>query len=247
MRPVWEFVRRFAVAWGGQEPVVLVTFLLLVIGVWTFLEIADEVAEGSTQAFDVWVVQAMRRPNDLATPVGPSWLQEIGRDATALGGYGWLIFFTAAIAGFLWLDRKSHMAVFLVASVTGGYLVSMALKWAFQRPRPDVVPHLSNVYSTSFPSGHSMNSAVVYLTLGTLIAASVSRRSLKVYVIVVATFISGIVGVSRVYLGVHYPTDVLGGWTAGLVWALACWLAARFLQRKGRVERPEQETTGEHE
>jgi undecaprenyl-diphosphatase len=106
----------------------------------------------------------------------------------------------------------------------------------YARPRPDLVPHLSPVYTSSFPSGHSLIAAVVYLTLGSLLASVISRPMLKVYVLSVAMLLTTAVGLSRVYLGVHYPTDVLAGWLAGLVWALLCWLVARVLQRRGRVE-----------
>jgi undecaprenyl-diphosphatase len=127
----------------------------------------------------------------------------------------------------------------VLASAVSGYLLSTLLKFAFQRPRPDVVPHLAYVHSLSFPSGHSMNSAVIYLTLGTLLAAAQGRKRLKAYVIGVACFITLLVGLSRVYLGVHYPSDVLAGLMAGLIWAMLCYVIARVLQRRGQVERPQ--------
>lgn len=227
---------------GGREPVVLLLLLALAVGTWGFIEIAEEVLEGDTQDFDTWMVGAMRKPDDPATPIGPLWLQEMGRDATALGGIGALTLFILVVAGYLWLDRKLRMMVFLLAATASGVVVTLTLKHAFDRPRPNVVPHLSHVTTSSFPSGHSMLSAVVYLTLGSLLAASVPRIGLKVYILSIAVVLSLIVGLSRVYLGVHYPTDVLAGWIAGLVWALACWLVARWLQRRHKVE-TEQETT----
>jgi undecaprenyl-diphosphatase len=126
--------------------------------------------------------------------------------------------------------------VFTVAATVSGTLVSVGLKALFSRPRPDVVPHLVHVASSSFPSGHSMISAVVYLTLGSLLAAIMPNLKLKIYVLLVAVILSVFVGISRIYLGVHYPTDVLAGWLAGLVWALLCWLVARWLQVHGQVE-----------
>jgi undecaprenyl-diphosphatase len=233
---LWRTVRQTLAWFSGREPVVLLSMFLVVGGIWAFIEIADEVAEGEFQKIDEWAVRALRKADNPAEPIGPRWLQEMGRDATALGGVAWLVFFTFAVAGYLWLDKKTHMSVFLLGAAASGTLVGFALKSVFARPRPDVVPHLAYVTTHSFPSGHSMLSAVVYITLGTLLAAVVARRRLKVYILSIAIVLPLIVGISRVYLGVHYPTDVLAGWMAGLAWALLCWLVARWLQRRGEVE-----------
>jgi undecaprenyl-diphosphatase len=219
------------------EPIVLAVLAVGIASLWGFIEVAEEVFEGDTQAFDRWTLEAMRDPENPAEPIGPRWVEEMGRDATALGGFAWLTFTTVVISVFLWLDHKTHMMVFMLTATIGGALVSIGLKSLFARPRPDLVPHLSHVYTSSFPSGHSMLSAVVYLTLGSLLAAVMPNRKLKFYVLFVAILLTLFVGVSRVYLGVHYPTDVLAGWLAGLVWALACWLVARWLQRRGQVEK----------
>jgi undecaprenyl-diphosphatase len=114
-------------------------------------------------------------------------------------------------------------------------LVSVLLKNLFARPRPEVVPYLSQVYSSSFPSAHSMIAAVVYLTVGSLLASVISKLSLKIYVLTVAVMLTTAVGFARIYLGVHYPTDVLAGWLAGLLWALSCWLVAHYFQNRGRI------------
>lgn len=230
---------------------VLIVALLVVGGVWGFVSIADEVVEGDTQAFDEWAVRALRTPNPESTlehplpqvPIGPPWLREVGRDITALGGMAVLILVTLGVAGYLLMARKYH-AMWLVLIATGsGLLLSSTLKWGFDRPRPEV-DHYSYVYTSSFPSGHSMLSAVVYLTLGSLLTRLVRERSVKVYVIAVALFLTFLVGASRVYMGVHYPTDVLAGWTAGLVWAMLCWLAARYLQQRGAVEKDFEHSLG---
>ena len=121
----------------------------------------------------------------------------------------------------------------VLIAVVGGQVLSTTLKYFIDRPRPMIVPHLSQVYTTSFPSGHSMMSAVVYLTLGSLLGSSSAARA-QVLLLSVAMLLTFLVGVSRVYMGVHWPTDVLAGWTAGLVWAILCWLVARQLQRRGR-------------
>jgi undecaprenyl-diphosphatase len=110
------------------------------------------------------------------------------------------------------------------------------LKEFFERPRPDLVPHGAEVFTASFPSGHAMMSAVVYLTLGALLARVETGLRVKAFVLSVSVLLTVLVGISRVYLGVHWPTDVLAGWTVGAAWAVMCWLIARVLQRKGRVE-----------
>jgi undecaprenyl-diphosphatase len=212
---------------------------VLIVGTastWTFIKLADEVFEGETQSFDRWMIEVMRNPADPADPIGPPWFEEMGRDATALGGLGWLTFTVLVIAVFLWLNGKTRMMLFTIGATLSGAAISAILKRAFSRPRPDFVPHLSEIYTSSFPSGHSMLSAVVYLTLGSLLAAVLPKRSLKIYVLSVAVLLTIFVGVSRVYLGVHYPTDVLAGWLAGLTWSLMCWLIAHRLQILGKLE-----------
>jgi len=224
-------------AWlGRHELASLVLLALIAGGVWGFAELADEVMEGETSSFDERVLLAMRNPADRADPRGPEWLEEIGRDLTALGGMVVLTFITLAVAGYLWLGGKRHAALFVLAAVAGGLLLSLTLKGGFERDRPTLVPHGSYVHTTSFPSGHSMMSAVTYLTLGALVARVDPRPGLKAYVLLLAVLLTGGVGVSRVYMGVHWPTDVLAGWTAGATWALLCWLLARWLQRRGKVE-----------
>jgi undecaprenyl-diphosphatase len=217
----------------------LMPVLVLVLvagGVWLFAELADEVREGETRQIDEAILMAMRTPGNPSDPLGPRWLEEMERDFTALGGVGVLGLITLAICAFLVLDQKGRAAVLVLIAVVGALVLSSLLKSGFQRPRPDLVPHGSYVYTTSFPSGHSTMSAATYLTLGALLARVQPRRRLKVLLLGFATLLTLIVGCSRVYLGVHWPTDVLAGWTAGGIWALICWLIARRLQHKGHIE-----------
>ena len=214
----------------------LVALLLCVLSLWGFLEIADEVVGGETFTIDRALLLAMRTPADPSDPLGPHWFEEIARDVTALGGVAVLTFLAFASSGFLWLDGKHRAAVFVVVSVLGGYFVSTVVKEVFSRPRPDLVPHGSYVMTSSFPSGHSMMSAATFLTLGALLASVQPNRRLKVYLLGLALLLSVLVGVSRVYLGVHWPSDVLGGWMLGAAWALLCWAVARWLQRRGEIE-----------
>ncbi len=218
------------------ELVPVLTLILVAGGIWLFAELADEVREGETRRIDEAILLALRNPQDRSDPLGPRWLEETERDFTALGGVGVLALLTAAVSAYLWLDGKRRAAVLVLLAVGGAFVGSTLLKHGFQRPRPDLVPHGSYVYTSSFPSGHSMMSAATYLTLGALLARMQSRRRVKVFLLAVAALLTLMVGISRVYLGVHWPTDVLAGWTAGGVWALACWLFARWLQHRGKVE-----------
>jgi undecaprenyl-diphosphatase len=215
---------------------VLLVALLVVAGTWVFVELAGDVLEGDTQAFDRWILDARRSPDDPEWPRGPRWLVEVGRDITAFGSSVVVALLTAAVVGYLWLQRKYGALWFVVVVTMGGGLLSHLLKELFARARPDAVPCLW-VSSPSFPSGHATLAAVVYLTLGILLARLEPRPLLKAYFLGMMMALTFMVGVSRVYLGVHYPTDVLAGWTVGLVWGLLCWLAAWYLQRRGAVER----------
>jgi undecaprenyl-diphosphatase len=236
-RTVFEQPRRRVLVWlPNIEPIVLIVLAVGTASLWGFIEIAEEVFEGDTEAFDNWVLSILRDPKNPADPIGPPWVEEMARDATALGGLAWIAFTTIVIAIYLWLVGKTRMMVFMLAATASGALLSAALKYFYGRPRPDLVPHLAHVVSSSFPSGHSMISAVVYLTLGSLLGAIMPNLKLKLYVLSIAVTLGVLVGISRIYLGVHYPTDVLAGWLAGLVWALVCWLIARWLQVHGQVE-----------
>lgn len=210
----------------------LATLLGLVALGLGFIALSDEVREKETQHFDERVLLALRTPGHPEQPLGPPWLAEAARDVTSLGSVSVLTLVVCAVSGFLVLVRRWRTLLLVVGSTVGGAGVNSLLKSVFARPRPSVVPHLTWVLTESFPSGHAMLSAIVYLTLGALLAQLVERRWLKAYLVGVALSLTLLIGLTRVYLGVHYPTDVLGGWMAGLAWALLSALVARAARRR---------------
>jgi undecaprenyl-diphosphatase len=211
---------------------VLCCLLALLGSVWLFAEIASAMTAGNTHELDRSVLLLMRTAGDVTDPIGPGWAEEIGRDITALGGNVVLTLLTLVVMGYLLLCQRRRLAVVVLIASLGALGVNTLLKNSYQRDRPDLVPHGAEVYTASFPSGHSMVAAATYLTLGALLASAVRRRRLKVYALSVALTLTLLVGASRVYLGVHWPTDVLAGWTAGAGWALLCWLLAQWWQRR---------------
>jgi undecaprenyl-diphosphatase len=211
-------------AWiGSRGGLFLAVILLIVAGTWAFIHLADEVRERETERFDARINRLWYEHP------GPKWVRDAGRDVTALGG-------VTAVVGYLLLSARYGMAGLVLVATLGGLCVTSALKHWIDRPRPPLHQSDVIVYTTSFPSGHSALSAATYLTLGTLLARSTRSRTLKFYFLFLALMMTFLVGLSRVYLGAHYPTDVLAGWCVGLVWALICWAVARELQHRRVVE-----------
>lgn len=223
-------MRQFLDPW--LEPRWLGIVLAITLTLWLFMTVAGAVANGDAGLVDLTIVRALQSPTDPARPVGPAWLAALARDITALGGLAVLTLLVAAVCGFLLLAGRGRTALFMLLATLSGSWLSSTLKAAFARPRPQLLAHAEVVTSASFPSGHAMLSAIVYLTLGALLARLLPRRRLKLYVMVVALLCSGLVGLSRVYLGAHWPSDVLAGWAAGAAWALGWWGAAEVLRRR---------------
>ncbi|MFO1129078.1 MAG: phosphatase PAP2 family protein [Rhodospirillales bacterium] len=197
-----------------------------------FAWLAGAVGKGSTHALDTRLLLALRHPGDPGNPIGPAWVEETARDFTALGSNGVLVFAVAAGCLFLILARKRAAALVLVLASGGGLALVTGLKEVFERTRPDLVPHAARVFTTSFPSSHATMSAVVYLTMGALLAGAHADRRLKIFFALLAVTLTLLVGASRVYLGVHWPTDVLAGWCVGAAWAVVFWTIAAWLQRR---------------
>jgi undecaprenyl-diphosphatase len=211
--------------------------LLIIVGcAWLTIGLTEAVAHGSTAKIDNWILESLRRQSDLAEMRGPSWLPETVRDVTALGSAFELAGLTFGVAGFLALAGRRDTALFVLLACSTGTIASLLFKMVMDRPRPEIVPHLARVTSSSFPSSHSMLSAVVYLTLGSVVMSVVEKTSLKIYVMSLAIALTLLVGLSRLLLGVHYPSDVLAGWSLGVVWAEGCWLIERT--RRSRSKQP---------
>lgn len=214
------------------EAVPLVAIAVLTASIALFLRLVDEVIlEGEGRSFDAAVLAALRVPGHPELAIGPPWLREVARDLTALGSTAVLTVVAVIVTGFVLLQRQRAAAALFLGSLIGGVALSEGLKSVFERERPEAHYRLVETLHSSFPSGHSMLSAVAYLTLGALMARVLPKKRLKAYVLSVAVALTAIVGVTRVYLGAHWATDVVAGWAVGAAWATACWLASFALER----------------
>ena len=216
---------------GPRIYLLVIACLLFIFGF-----VAQTVVEGKSSAFDRSIILAFRDQGDPSAPIGPAWVQEAARDLTSLGSIIVLVIITLAVASYLFLARRQVAAWLMLIAVFGGIALSELLKFAFARPRPDFVAPAARVFTSSFPSGHATLSAITYLTIAALLARSQSSSKIGIYFIVLAAFLTILIGVSRIYLGVHYPTDVLGGWCIGAAWALGCWVLMTWLQHGGRID-----------
>lgn len=221
-----------------KELLLMVALAAVGGGVLIFLRLADLVVEEETDAFDRAVFLAFRVAGNPGETIGPAWLPPVMRDITALGGVAALTLIVLFTATYLVIVGKRGAAALVLVSVVSGTVLSQALKWWFDRARPDLVPGIVLPADASFPSGHAMLSAITYLTLGALLTRVEPNHQARVFFIAAAVAMTILIGVTRVYLGVHWPTDVLAGWTLGAVWALLCWIVALWLQRRGAVEGP---------
>jgi len=212
-----------------------IAVVLVSLGLFAFIKLADEVKDKDTHGSDERILLMFRNPADLSDPLGPAWLEVVVRDISALGGFVALGFLAIAACGYLWLKHKPRLALFVAVSVAGGSFVNTLLKGFIGRPRPDIVPHGTAAALSSFPSGHAMMAAVVFLTLGALLALSADETRIKVYILSWSVLLTALVGVSRVYLGVHWPTDVVAGWIAGATWATLCLLLSRRIVLADRM------------
>lgn len=218
------------------EPRLLTSLILLAGLVLLFAQITDEVFEQETHAFDKAILLALRSSSDPTQMIGPAWLANSFRDITSLGGFTVITLVTVLAVSYLLAAGKTRNAVTLTLAISLGAVAESGLKLLFSRARPDVVPHLVDVQTMSFPSGHAMMSAITYLTLGAMLARAQPTRRLRLYILSVGVLLTLLIGTSRVFLGVHWPTDIMAGWTVGGAWALTVWMIADALNRKSKVQ-----------
>ncbi len=200
------------------------------------LDLSLIIAEGTiaerVKALDRALFLALRSAEDPDDPLGPLWLESSVRDITALGSTTVLTLITLGALGYLLLVRQRAAALLFGVTVVGAEILYNLLKVLFDRPRPDLVPHATEVMTLSFPSGHATMSAVVFLTLAALHTRFQRTRAASVFIMALAVLIALLVGLSRIYLGVHWPSDVLAGWVLGAAWVFACWKVAQRLRER---------------
>lgn len=223
-RPVCTLVR--------ERHLLLLAGIAVVLAVCGVVELTDDVLEGDTQALDETIMQWLRHSD--GTPIGPAWLPTVAQDLTALGGYSVLTLIGVIVLGLCLLSRRYDMLAMLAFSGIGATVINFSLKALFARPRPSIVDPLVDVHTFSYPSGHALMSFAIYLSFAAVTAELAAGYRTRAYLVCAGLFIAGIVGLTRIYLGVHYPSDVLAGWAIGGAWALLCWIAAVLFKEHKR-------------
>lgn len=224
-------LKRFLPFTGPGGLRALLAALLIASLFLSFGYISEEALEGDMDTFDHVVAMAMRMSGDAGGPVGPPWMEEIGRDVTAIGSPVALSFIIVASIGYLLLARRRGAALLLGTAVVSGAALNTALKFGFDRARPDI-PHVAHVFTPSFPSGHATLSTIAFLTIATLIAQLDIDRRIKAYCFGLALFMMAMVGLSRIYLGLHFASDVLASWCLGSAWTILCCVGAAWLEQQ---------------
>ena len=212
------------------EIAAVTALFVLALGVMTFVEVAGDMTGTDGQAFDQAVL-AWVQPV-AGDPRGPRWLEEAAADLTSLGGISVLILFAVIAVVFLLLQRKRLSALLLVLGLAGGVTLSEGLKALFGRPRPPAAFQAVETLNASFPSGHTLMATVFYLTVGVMLTRAFPRVHLKAFVLGAAMTVALLIGLTRIYLGAHWASDVFAGWCAGAAWAMTLWLVAYAVQRR---------------
>ncbi|MCW8091394.1 phosphatase PAP2 family protein [Alteromonas sp. ASW11-130] len=212
----------------------LVVAAVCSFAIWTFVELADDAPEGDYLEIENKVLTFFRSTAAPENAIGPQWVEQTAMEITSLGSIPVLSLIVILCVFHMLLIKKYGMAMLVTLSTILGGTLTFYLKEVFERARPEKVSALVDVMTYSFPSGHAMTSSIVFMTLGALLAQTVPRNIEKIYFIATALFLSFIIGLTRVYLGVHYPTDVMAGWAAGTAWALLCWSIPHIFVRVKR-------------
>ncbi|WP_448795768.1 phosphatase PAP2 family protein [Brevundimonas sp.] len=223
------FLRR-AVGVARTEFAALGALMIVALGIMTFVEIADDMTEADGQAFDQMVLHWMQPV--AGQPRGPWWLHEAAGDVTSLGGIAVLGLFAIVAIGMLVILRKRLSALLLVIGLAGGVALSEGLKALFERERPPASYQAVETLNASFPSGHALLSTVFYLSVAVMMTRAFPKRRLKAYVLGVGMVFALMVGLTRVYLGAHWASDVMAGWCVGAAWAMALWLVSYAVERR---------------
>lgn len=198
------------------------------------LAVSSLFADGGAHTLDRQIMLLLRDPQAMNDPLGPSWFEDVMRDMTGLGGIGVVAGASLLLAGYLWLQRRRGDVAILAFSLIGAQLISAVAKLLVSRPRPDLVSHEAEIYSASFPSGHTLMATVTWVTFAMLLAADFKDWRVRDYLLLTAWIVAVAVGCSRIYLGVHWPSDVLAGWAVGALWMV---LLSRLVPRlRGRSE-----------
>ncbi|WP_426038036.1 phosphatase PAP2 family protein [Brevundimonas sp. DC300-4] len=221
---------RRAITVARAEFAALGALAIVTLGTMTFVEIADDMTEADGQAFDQMVLHWMQPV--AGQPRGPWWLHEAAADITSLGGIAVLTLFAVVALGMLLILRKWLSALLLLIGLAGGVALSEGLKALFQRERPPAAFQAVETLNASFPSGHALLSTVFYLTVAVMMTRAFPRRRLKAYVLGVGMVFALMVGLTRVYLGAHWASDVMAGWCVGAAWAMALWLVSYAVERR---------------
>lgn len=214
----------------------MVALLVIALGIFVFLRLADNLSPRDGEGFDWRILKAVRPDGaDPSTPWGPWWLHEAAMDITSLGGISVLGLFALIALGFLLMRGKRLSALLLVAGLAGGVMLSEGLKAVFDRARPPEAYQVVETLNASFPSGHALLSTVFYLSLGVMMTRAFPRRRFKAYAVGVGILIALLIGLTRIYLGAHWASDVFGGWSVGAAWAMVLWLLAYAVERRQRL------------
>jgi len=209
----------------------------LAASVFVFAVLAFVISNSNLEGVECDFLFSLRDATEPAVLNGPGWLSYFMLNVTALGGWPLMTVFSALLAFAFALARRWSFLFILLAVVTGESVITGLLKDLFARARPDVVPHLIYASSSSFPSGHAASAAAVYFTAGLALANMATRKALRLYIFAASLSIVFLIGISRVYLGVHYPSDVIAGWCVGAAWASIVWLVAWRIEMGGPGQR----------